>query len=161
MTWDERQKLLSMPDDELMRECRVDTFRGTGKGGQKRNTTNSAVRVTHIKTALQASSDKTRSQRSNRGVALQLLRQEIALQCRCTPPAKWSGQWMPNPKNPRYGLWISVVLDVLQANGFAIKESAKYFGLSTNRFSKDLANHPQLWQAVNQNRAKLGLKLLT
>jgi protein subunit release factor B len=50
-------------------DCRVDTFRGTGPGGQKRNKTESGVRITHEPSGAVGVSDKTRSQHQNRSDA--------------------------------------------------------------------------------------------
>ena len=41
-------------DDNLLSECKVETFRSSGKGGQHANKTNSAVRITHIKSGIKA-----------------------------------------------------------------------------------------------------------
>ena len=45
-------------------DCRFDYYRGSGKGGQKRNKTSSAVRCTHIASGAVGASDDTRSQHS-------------------------------------------------------------------------------------------------
>jgi len=50
-------------------DCRFDYFRGSGKGGQKRNKTSSAVRVTHIASGAVGRSDDTRSQHRNKQIA--------------------------------------------------------------------------------------------
>lgn len=50
-------------------DCRFDYFRGSGKGGQKRNKTCSAVRVTHIASGAVGRSDDTRSQHRNKHIA--------------------------------------------------------------------------------------------
>ena len=44
--------LVPIPEDdrELLAECRVDTFRSGGKGGQHQNVTESGVRLTHLPT---------------------------------------------------------------------------------------------------------------
>ena len=63
-----------MPDEALLRQCRMDVFRGTGHGGQKRNRTDSAVRLTHLATGAVAACDETRSQHQNRHLALRKLR---------------------------------------------------------------------------------------
>jgi len=50
-------------------DCRFDYFRGSGKGGQKRNKTCSAVRCTHLASGAVGRSDDTRSQHRNRVMA--------------------------------------------------------------------------------------------
>ena len=51
------------------KDFRIDTFRGTGKGGQKRNKTSSGVRITHIASGAVGLSDETRSQHKNKELA--------------------------------------------------------------------------------------------
>lgn len=48
-----------------LKDCRVDRYRGSGKGGQKRNKTSSSVRITHIASGAVGQSDKTRKQPLN------------------------------------------------------------------------------------------------
>lgn len=50
-------------------DCRWDYFRGTGKGGQKRNKTESGVRCTHLDSGAVGQSDDTRSQHKNKRTA--------------------------------------------------------------------------------------------
>jgi protein subunit release factor B len=55
----EREKLFSVTE----KDCRFDYFRGSGKGGQKRNKTDSAVRCTHAPSGAVGASEALRSQR--------------------------------------------------------------------------------------------------
>ncbi len=64
-------------DAELLRECRVDTLRAGGKGGQHQNTTDSAVRLTHGPTGIVVLARERRSQYRNRQVALARLRERL------------------------------------------------------------------------------------
>ena len=64
-------------DEELLRQCRVDTLRAGGKGGQHQNVTDSAVRLTHLPTGIVVVARERRSQHRNRQVALHRLRRKL------------------------------------------------------------------------------------
>ena len=152
----ERLALLTMPDEALLRQCRVDVFRGTGHGGQKRNRTDSAVRLTHLATGAVAACDETRSQHQNRQLALRKLREQIALVCRCRPPAAPPGSERPGARSADYPAWVGAVLDALDAHDFRLAEAAEQLSTSTGRLVRDLAADPALWQAANAGRARCG-----
>ncbi|HUQ33754.1 MAG TPA: peptide chain release factor-like protein [Pyrinomonadaceae bacterium] len=64
-------------DEELLRECEVDTFRASGPGGQHVNKTESAVRLTHLPTGLVVTCREERSQHRNKSACLEKLRERI------------------------------------------------------------------------------------
>jgi len=69
--------LIPRSNDKLLTECIVETMRSSGKGGQHVNTTDSAVRLTHMPTNISVKIQQSRSQHQNKKIALEILRKKL------------------------------------------------------------------------------------
>ncbi|XP_002977574.2 uncharacterized protein LOC9656111 [Selaginella moellendorffii] len=168
---------LRMSERDLVAQCKMDTFRATGPGGQHRNKTESAVRLKHLPTGLVSQASEDRSQHRNRDSAVQRLRHTIAIKLR--NPVNLEGyvvapelaQILPlketrkssrqlGPNHPDYLLGLQLLLDLIDSVGGSVSIAAEKLGLSTGLLSKVITSDNSLLVAVNEIRASRGLKPL-
>lgn len=69
--------ILPESDEDLLRECEMETFRASGPGGQHVNKTESAVRLRHKASGVVVTSRAERSQHRNKSLCLQKLREKV------------------------------------------------------------------------------------
>jgi len=167
-----RNAFLTEPDEKLLAECTVETYRSSGPGGQHRNKTDSAVRLTHRPTGVVATATERRSQRENRHRAIGRLRKAIAVEVRqpVTPGAAPSGllrQVLGDPAWPRvsqrsdaYLVAAAEILDHVAAHEGKISEAAERLGVATAALVKFLWLDRDLWQMANRIRQRFGHKAL-
>ena len=90
--------VLPEADEDLLRECEVETFRSSGPGGQHVNKTESAVRLRHVPSGIVVSSQQERSQHRNKVLCLQRLRTKVA-QLNYRPPKRVPTRVQRSAKN--------------------------------------------------------------
>jgi len=156
----------------FLKTCRFDTYMASGHGGQKRNRTYSAVRLTHRPTSLAVIAEESRSQSENKLKALKRLRLAIALRVRkqttgsFTIPEEIREYFKPDAplqislKNPLYPLACATVLDALYLAEGKIGAAAELLSISTGRLNKFISKDKDLLSAVNELRAHFNLKPL-
>lgn len=166
------QFLRACPDDKILHDCRWEAFRASGPGGQKRNKTSSAIRLTHTPTNVSAIANESRSQAENRRSALRRLRHRMTLELREAISVQgfslpsWFQSLCPGGRlevSRRHELYLpamGLTLDVLAACGWSVSEAAKILGLSTSNLVKFLQNDEKLMARVNEMRMIAGLKPL-
>lgn len=164
---------LTQTDVDLLKQCRVETFRASGPGGQKRNKTDSAVRLTHQPTGLTTQAFEDRSQHRNRAHALARLRRTIAVNVRrpidldaYTPPPELVAI-LPIAKRQRIGSkhhdypqGVQALLDLFVAADCSVADTAARVGLSTGALSRLMLADPDLHRVVNDLRTAAKLRPL-
>ncbi|MCP4593775.1 MAG: peptide chain release factor-like protein [bacterium] len=164
---------LLLDDAALLAQCKVDLYRASGPGGQKRNKTDSAVRLRHASSGLSVVATESRSQHENKAKALRRLRQAVALSVRAPVDAPAytmspllgrcitaGGRLHVGRRDHRYPFVVAEVLDVLAACEVKVSRAAELLGVSTAHLGSFFAKDPGLWTRVNQMRGAAGLKPL-
>ncbi|XP_019155698.1 PREDICTED: uncharacterized protein LOC109152451 isoform X1 [Ipomoea nil] len=174
------REYLMMSDEQLLRQCEMETFKSSGPGGQHRNKRESAVRLKHRPTGVVAQAAEDRSQHMNRASALNRLRAQLALKVRnsidlddYTPPQELiqilpanSSIKGPNsgpkigPNNPKFIMGMQALLDLIFVVEGSVSDAAKKLGLSTGALSRLILSDDSLRMAVNEFRTSKGMKPL-
>ena len=164
---------LVLSDEALLRQCVTDRFRARGPGGQKRNKTDSAVRLRHRLSGLTGEATESRSQHENRARALRRLRRAIAFRLRAPvivqgyrpvpeirPALGKRGGIALGRRDARFLPAVAALLDLLEAMQWRIAGAGRALGVSTASLGRFLASDPEVLRAANERRASHGLRPL-
>ena len=166
-----RRIWLEQTDEQILADCETDCYRASGPGGQKRNKTESAIRLRHGPSELAAHATESRSQLDNRRSALRRLRAKFAIELReqvtadtrevalafLSAPARRSDKAR---RALEYLSGIATLLDVVAAADYAVGDAARGLGVSTSAVSGAITADPRVHRWVNHQRAKRELKPL-
>jgi len=162
---------LTVTDQEFLKQCIFDVYSASGPGGQKRNRTFSAVRVTHRPTGLAVVAEESRSQHENRLRACRRLKILIALRLRAQLSRGWNlpDALLPyfkpavqrmNPRNEYYALFCAAMLDLLYLQRGSLSDTARILGISTGQCGKLFMIAKEIFGQANAIRASFGLRPL-
>lgn len=154
-------------DDALWNDCSVETRRGSGPGGQKRNKTSSAVRIVHRPSGIDAVASESRSQHDNLARARRRLLLAVATRLR-RPGAEglrflntFPGWVDVSPRAAVYPDVVAAVFDVLDERTWTLVTSADALGITTGGLSKFLTREDLVLASANDHRRRLGLRPLS
>jgi hypothetical protein len=157
--------ILALDDTQLFEQCEFDRFRASGPGGQKRNRTNSAVRLRHLPTGLQAEANESRSQHENRARALQRLRLTAAVTLRAGiepsyEPPEFVAHALTHPpgrRDPKFLPVLAALFDVLEACEWRLSEAAELLGTNSAAVTRLLVVDDRIWRAATERRQAFAL----
>lgn len=151
-----RDTYLKMTLDELLRNCTIKGFQGSGPGGQFRNKTNTGVSLTLRGFNLEIKSCEARSAHENKVHALKRMQMALALQIREQPleveiPFPGSQAHL-QPSNALFPLFVAHVFDIICAKGGNTKKAALAFGISPSALVKILRQDKACATKLSNNR---------
>ena len=155
----DRNKWLTCEDNELLKECTFTEFQSSGPGGQKRNRKYSSVRLFHQVSGIEVTAVKSRSQNTNKHLALRKLRCRIAMHVRCSVTLSVETLNI-SLRNSQYPCLLAVLFDTMHRCGFKVSDASKLLEISTGKLVKLLARDSDAWQVINSERKQLGLSIL-
>ncbi len=157
---------LRLTDNELIRYCRTDVYKATGKGGQKKNKTSNAIRLTL--SHLVVTESKSRSKAENTKKALKKLRIAIAtdqkhVNARCSqtisPPNEilpylYSSEIQINSKNAVFPLFLGYFFVSYIKHKGNWNALGKDLGYTTSQLRKFVGRQGALKQVFDRMRSE-------
>jgi len=151
-----------LSDELLLAECRVDTKRAGGPGGQHVNRTASAVRLVHEETGVTVQCQDHRERLRNQRDALRAMRLALALVVRGISQMTWmdpyrSGRQMrAGAQAQEYHLLVGCAVDALERCQGRLAEAAADVSLSSSQLVKLLTADKSVHAAINALRLRHG-----
>lgn len=160
--------LIRRNDRDLLDLCRLDSFRGSGRGGQKRNKTANAVRLTIGDIAVTESATRSRSQ--NITAALRKLRLKIALSLSSSVARRCFMDSLPdetasyfqhgliriNTQNPDFPVLAGYLVDLFLDSRGSWRKVAEKCGVSSSQLRRFVEKHPALLSTVRKIQGEVG-----
>lgn len=148
-------------DDAALRpQCRIERCRAGGPGGQHMQKTESAIRVVHLATGVEARCSDHRDRARNEHDALQRVRLRLALHQRGCSEVEWLNPYRQGRRiilrshATHYPVVVAVLLDALLAHQGRLAEAAEMASCSTSQLVKVLGADKEVLVAANQLRAE-------
>ena len=152
----------ALPDRELLAQCAVERCRAGGPGGQHLARTESAIRIVHTATGIEARCQDHRDRLANQADALARLRLRLALRVRGEADPAWvaaqrRGRQLPlGPNSASYVLVVAAALDALARAEGQLAPAAHALGVSTTQLARLLTADKEVRAAADALRAQHG-----
>lgn len=157
---------IRLNDQELQRKCRMDIYKATGKGGQKKNKTSNAVRLTLEHLSVTASASRSRQDNISR--AVKKMRLAIAMDLSDSSENRSGLSELPgelknyvskgliriNEKNPAFPYFSGVLFDIYLDCEGDVKIVAERLGTSSSQIHRFFSSHPFLLERMNALKQK-------
>ena len=177
-------EILAGSDEELLAQCDVHIYKASGPGGQHRNKVSSAVRLRHRPSGISATANDSRSQHSNRTLAMRRLRMNIALKLRRSAgedsdggsdaevlpvavaecmrvvtkgPGAGLARLTIGRKNPRFWQIAAYLLDILDEEEGRLSSAGDRLGITTGNLTAAFKSQRHLLAEVQKIRKRHGL----
>ncbi|MDZ4832141.1 MAG: peptide chain release factor-like protein [Phycisphaerae bacterium] len=157
---------------DFLEQCRFETGRVSGPGGQHRNKVETAIRLIHVPTELDTTATERRSQIQNRAKAVFRLRVKLAVKCRTLTSRdrhEASPLWKKrrqgekltvNPEHEDYPALLAEALDVIVIRRYDVAGAAGVLGITMSQLTRLVRHQKHAFALLNQGREKIGLSKL-
>ncbi|HUG19458.1 MAG TPA: peptide chain release factor-like protein [Planctomycetaceae bacterium] len=155
-------------EDELMKSCKIRFGRASGPGGQHRNKVETAVRIEHLPSGIEAAATETRSQKDNRKKALFRLRIRLATRisvknaASLSPSDLWrkrcqNQKLVCNPEHEDAPALLAELWGVLSSADFDLAAAAQQLDCTSSQIVKFLGQISEARERIQEERRNRSL----